>query len=159
MTVEPAVAAQWVQRALGMAVPAAGDSTDEAAADWPVARADWQTACAAVDRQIAGLQAVLRASGDETLEEIAEFGLNGITGAHRVKVMAGVLEVRDGAPAAMAMAGPKLLAAVRDFQSFLVSSEAVAVCDANPFGTPVSIRDTLGAGLAALATALSAQGG
>ncbi|MBW4090456.1 MAG: hypothetical protein HIU82_05015 [Proteobacteria bacterium] len=152
--------AAWVQRVLGVALPSSrglgGGTGGGTAADWPAARRAWQAASEAVDSQIAGLQAVLRRSGDDTLEEIAEFGLNGVTGNHRVRLMAALMELGSGDPVAMRKSGPKALGIVRAFDSFLGASEAIEVCDANPFGVAVSIRTTLGAALQQMATALAA---
>ncbi|HEY6433537.1 MAG TPA: hypothetical protein VIZ17_16270 [Acetobacteraceae bacterium] len=109
-----------------------------------------------MDGQIAALQAVLRRSNDDTLAEIAEFGLNGITGNYKVPLAAALVELGAGGPAAMKKAGPKAVKIINDYRAYLETSEKVQVCDANPFGTPVSIRATLGGALAELAASLEA---
>ncbi len=149
--------AQWLKRVLGVTLPGNPQSAAAGAAPgWKAARQGWQEASEAVDGQIEGLQAALRRSGDDRLEEIAEFGLNGITGNHRVKLMAMLLELRDGDAASLQKAGPKALGLIEAFRSHLESSEAVEVCDVNPFGIPVAIRATLLPALAQMAAALQA---
>ncbi len=151
--------AAWVERVLGIVVRTSSKATapPPAAPSWRDARAKWQDASEAVDAQIAALQSVLRQSGDDTLEEIAEFGLNAVTGNHRVRLAAALMEVGNGDAATLRKAGPKVLKIVNEFRTYLESSEAVEVCDANPFGTPVSIRATLGGALAQMAAALDAS--
>lgn len=149
----------WLQRVLGFTLPAAGQAaatTPAAPAGWQAARRAWDAASETVDGQIAGLQAALRQSGDDTLEEIAEFGLNGVTGNYRVPLMAALMEIGTGNPAAIQKTGPKALKIINDFRDYLESSEVVEVCDGNPFKAPVSIRTTLGSALAGLAAALEA---
>ncbi len=160
--------AEWLRRVLGFAVPsatAAGTgaapaatpgATPGATPDWASARQGWQAASEAVDGQIAGLQAVLRKTGDDQLEEIAEFGLNGVTGDHRVKLMAILMELGSGDPATLRKSGPKALGLIESFRSYLESNEKVQVCDANPFGAPVAIRATLVPALTQMAAALQA---
>jgi hypothetical protein len=148
---------KWVERVLGVKVPGrAGAAGVAAAPGWAAARQGWQAASEAVDRQIANLQAVLRQSGDDRLEEIAEFGLNGLTGNHKVPLMALLVALGEGDPARLQKAGPKALNLIDAFRKHLQGSEEVEVCDGNPFGIPVAIRATLLPALARLAAALQA---
>lgn len=152
--------ASWLKQVLGFTVPPARSraarGTPGSTARWKAARDAWSAANEAVDGQISALQAVLRKSGNDTLEEIAEFGLSGVTGNYRVPLAAALVELGPGDPAAMQKAGPKALKIINDFRAYLETSEKVEVCDANPFGTPVSIRATLGGALAELAASLEA---
>ena len=155
--------AAWVRRVLGVSIPAvatggaADAGTIVAAPGWSSARQSWNAASETVDGQIAGLQSILRGSGDDTLEEIAEFGLNAITGNHRVRLMAALMELGAGDPSAMQKSGSKALGIIDEFTAFLDADEAIAVCDANPFGAPVTIRSTLGAALRQMAASLQAS--
>ncbi|MGH7043854.1 MAG: hypothetical protein ACREFY_17240 [Acetobacteraceae bacterium] len=159
----------WVRRVLGVTLPegaaarqgsaTAGTRPTRAAAraqDWAAVRATWQAASDAVDAQIAALQAALRADGDDTLKQIAEFGMNGLTGNYKVPLMVALAELDGGDPAIVARTGPKLLGTVQAFRSFLDGDEKIAVCDENPFGVPVAIRATLGGALAQMAAMLAA---
>jgi hypothetical protein len=149
--------AQWVKRVLGVTLPTRTAATlGRAAPDWRAAQHGWQAASEAVDQQIAGLQAVLRQSDDDSLKEIAEFGLNGLTGNHKVPLMTTLLALGDGDPATLRKAGPKALGFIDAFRKHLENSEQVEVCDRNPFGVPVTIRATLVPALAQLAAALQA---
>ncbi len=149
---------EWLQRVLGFTFRSSRPvaAKPSAAGGWQAARTAWEAASGTVDGQIAALQSVLRRSNDDTLAEIAEFGLNGITGNYKVPLAAALVEIGAGGPAAMKKAGPKAVKIINDYRAYLETSEAVEVCDANPFGTPVSIRATLGGALAELAASLEA---
>ena len=122
--------------------------------DWKAIGQTWQSASDAVDQQITALQAALRKTGDDTLEEIAEFGVNGVTGNHKVRLMAAMRELGSGDPAVIAKLAPATLTLVRDFRAYLDSDERVLVCDENPFGVAVSMRATFGGALTQIETAL-----
>jgi hypothetical protein len=124
-------------------------------ARWAAARAAWQDASDTVDAQMAALQKVLRDSGDEELEEIAEYGLNAVTDGHKVPLMTAIMEIGSGTPETLAKSGAKALAAVQAFKAHIESDERVAACDENP-DVPVTIRATLGPALAGLEAALAA---
>jgi hypothetical protein len=152
---------EWLRRVLGFGLPeteqGSAANTPQAATQWKAAVERWKAASEAVDGQISALQVVLLQSGDPQLKEIAEHGLNAVTGNHRVPLQTALIELGAGEPVAMRNAGPKVLAAVNDFREYLETSEQVAVCDDNPFDTPVSIRATLGAALAAMGAAIAAD--
>ncbi len=118
------------------------------------ARDAWQQASDAVDTQIGALQSALRASDDEELREISEFGFNGITGNFKVPLMAALQSATGNPPAPDAVG--KLKAIVTQFRAHIETDERVEACDANPFGVSVSIRSTLGAALAQMEQALAA---
>jgi hypothetical protein len=128
---------------------APGATPGAAPRGWPAARAAWQEASDAVDAQIGALQAKLAASGDERLEEIAEMGLNGVTGGHKVKLMAAMRDIDGGG------APDRLLAEIDSFAAHIGSDLKVMACDENPLGVPVTIRATLGSALAAMRSALA----
>lgn len=126
------------------------------AKQWAAARQAWQDASDAVDSQISQLQKALRESGDEELEEIAEFGLNGVTGGFKVPLLASLRDVDNAVGEQQAKAIAKARTVVADFLKHLSASEQVAACDDNPFGVSVTIRDSLGQSLAQLSSALEA---
>lgn len=140
----------WVARVLGVSF----DGSLGGGLDWPALRAAFDDAVSSVDKQIEALQASLKSSGDDTLEEIAEFGMNGLTGNHRVPLMAKLLEIEQGGSAAIGTLGPAAIKLAEDFKAYLETDERVEVCDDNPFGVAVSIRSTLGAALGQLAAEL-----
>ena len=72
------------------------------------------------------------------------------------ELMAAVMEVGDGSPAAMQNFGAKALGLITAFQEFLASSEKIEVCDDNPFEATVSIRATLTPPLQQMAAMLQA---
>lgn len=80
--------------------------------------------------------------------------MNGLTGNHRVPLMAKLLEIEQGGSAAIGTLGPAAIKLAEDFKAYLETDERVEVCDDNPFGVAVSIRSTLGAALGQLAAEL-----
>ena len=147
---------EWVRSVLGIEIgkPPATSGAASGAADWKQAREAWDEAIEVVNRQIAQLQRVMKATDDEDLHEIAEYGLNALTGNRRVKLMAALMEIGDGAPDRMARARGKALAAIRGLRAHLDSDAQVRAFDSNPFGVAVSIRATLGGALDGLKAAL-----
>lgn len=128
--------------------PATGE--DEFRRQWRSAVAAYRSASDTVDQQIGQLQVKLRASGDAELAQIADKGLNGVTGNFKVPLLA-VLRDIDGA------SGPALAAHARraaeiaaGFARHIDTAPTVAVCDTNPLAK-VSIRATLGPALRDLA--------
>lgn len=152
----------YLQHVLGVA-PGAGPPTDGATANtgfataWRDAVATWRDASDTVDGQISALQGALKTSGDAELEEIAEFGLNGVTGGFKVPLMAILQELNPTAP------DPRLLGRAKSivarFRGHLDTDERVLGCDENPFGITVSVRATLGAALGSLDAALQRAAG
>lgn len=141
----------WIAKMLRVELPKAGPSLSGRAGGAPdpaqafvAAREGGESACDTVDTNITGLQGVLAKSEDDDLEAIAKFGLNGITGGYKVKLMAALRDLGSGTPEAMQKGGAKALAAVQDFHSFINTDERVLVCDENPWKAPVAIRATLG---------------
>lgn len=115
----------------------------------------WRQASEAVDGQIAALQQVLKGSDDPDLVEIGDFGINALTGNHRVKLMAAVLELERSQDTALRALAQRTLPLAGKLERHLAEDERVAVCDENPFGVQVSIRTTLGGALRELTSALS----
>ena len=117
--------------------------------NWPAIRQTWQSASDTVDDQIAALQKALRDSGDEDYQEIAEYGLNAITGNYKVRLMAAMREVDGGG------ARDKLAKLVDDFSQHIATDERVMAVDENPLEIAVSVRATLGPALQAMRAALA----
>ena len=142
----------WVTRVLGVALPGAKAG---AGLDWKSVRAAYDAATETVDTQISALQSALKKTDNDVLHEIAEFGMNGITGNHKVRLMAAMMEIGSGDATALQKIGPKVLKIAQDFRQHLDSDERVMACDENPFGVAVSIRQTLGGALGQMADSLS----
>ena len=162
--------AVWIQRVLGIALPGAGATGPSSSAAprkaWQDARQAWQDANDAINDQIDGLRSALRNRAKiddgeiedlvEALTGIAENGLTVIPDMNRVRLMAAIMEIGTGEPAAMQKFGAKALALINAFEAFLASDEKIEVCDGNPFNAPVAIRATLTPPLRAMAAALQA---
>ena len=98
----------------------------------------------------------MRASGDEELEGIAEFGLNGLTGDFRVPLMGAIHVINTANGDALKKAAANAHNILTGFRQHLNADKKVEACDENPFGVKVTIRETFGQGLDQLAQALSA---
>lgn len=127
-------------------------------ARWRTARDNWQRAVETVDGQIAQLQGVLKSYDDPELREIGEYGLNAMTGNHKVLMMATIQDITlaGGAPdkSVIGAAGKRIAA----FDKHLAGDARVKAVDANPFGVKMSVADTLRASLANLDTELKSAG-
>ncbi|MEX0340546.1 MAG: hypothetical protein AB3N11_16085 [Arenibacterium sp.] len=123
-------------------------------AAWGKARGAWQDASETVDGQISKLQSVLKGSGDPDLERIAEYGLNAVTGNHRVRLMAAVMDIDrvKGVPSKdMVTNAAKQIGAL---EKHITSDAVVKAIDNNPFKVDVSIAKTLSSATAELKGAL-----
>jgi hypothetical protein len=135
----------------------AGVPFDEAAfrREWAAAKRGWRDALDSVDAQIARLQVALRAQNDPELSQIADHGLNGVTGNFKVPLMAAVMDIDAARGEGLRKAARKGLRAARAFASHLSSEETVRVTDENEFGVPVTIRSSLGKALRDIDAALA----
>ena len=121
----------------------------------------WQTSTAAlvaatetIDSQMSKLQSKLSSTGDPQLQRIAEFGLNAVTGNHKVRLMAAVRDVDAASGDTKLIALKKCLKIVLDFQKHVSTDPRVRVCDRNPYKVKVTIMKTLGAALGELESAI-----
>lgn len=105
-----------------------------------------------VDNQIKQLQAALRETDDPDLHDIADSGLNALTGNTRVPLMAALLEAGKGNAEQLKAAAPKVLKAVSAFRQQL-SSPQIQACDHNPFGVEMAVGATFSSALDQLASA------
>lgn len=121
---------------------------------WAAATRTWRDASDTIDGQLNQLASALKASNDTELKDIAEFGLNAVTGNFKVPLMA-VMRDLDGATGeARGKAITKARTIVEGFADHISDEERVLACDENPFGVPVTIRKTLGGALAQMLTVL-----
>jgi hypothetical protein len=129
---------------------------EEPAIEWAQAKTIWQDASDLVDSQITKLQSVLRSSDDSELKEIAEFGLNAVTGNHKVRLMAAIQDIERSAGDARSKAAQKALGIVKQFRSHLYSNTVEAV-DSNPFGVVVTVESTFSDAFDSMEKALSSM--
>lgn len=140
----------WITRVLGVTFADVGGSG--APPSIAEAAAAWRAAVEVVDAQITALQSALRGTDDEELHEIAEFGLNAVTGNHRVRLVAALMGAERGSERDRA----KLAGLIAPFRTHLENDERVDACDENPFGVTVSLRATLISALDGLARSVGA---
>ena len=129
----------WVTRVLGYQFAGAGAGGGAAAPSFADATAAWRAAMESVDAQIAALQTALRQTDDDELHEIAEYGLNAVTGGHKVKLTAALIGAEHGG----AGDRQKLAALIPPFRAHLEGDERVEAVDENAFGVAMSVRATL----------------
>jgi hypothetical protein len=145
----------WIEQVLGFKFPAGSRSNSHGPGRrWPMACEAWRAATAAVDAQLGVLQKALRASDDPEVIEIAEFGLNAVTGNYTTQLTELLVDLGDASPVAVQRSGAKTLALLGEFRSHIETDPRVAACDGNPSAVPVSIRATIGPALAGLEAAL-----
>ena len=118
---------------------------------WESAVDAFERATEEADVQIRALQEALRETDDPDLHDIADSGLNALTGNTRVPLMAAIVEA-NGGPVKLKAAAPKVLKAVGAFRQQL-GSEQVQACDRNPFDVEVSLAQTYAGALDQLAHA------
>lgn len=140
----------WVTRVLGVMFAEGGGP--EAPPSIAEAATAWRAAVEAVDVQIAALQSALRETDDEELHEIAEFGLNAVTGNYKVRLMAALMGAEQGSERDRT----KLAGLIAPFRNHLENDERVDACDENPFGVVMSLRATLLPALDSLARSVGA---
>lgn len=147
------------ERLIGESGGSGGGRFDEAAfrKQWAEAKAGWRDALDTVNGQIAALQSALKKIDDVELHEIAEFGLAGVTGNYKVPMMAAIIEIDQARGGASLRKGAAKAGDIaKAFNAYLASEETVAVCDANEFGVPVTLRASLGKALSGIEAALAA---
>ena len=148
--------AAWVRRVLGVDPSGGGLPPGSTfGARWQAAWRAWEEATGEVSRQIGILADTLRASGDQTLRDIAEYGLNGVTGNHLVRLRAAGIEIGRAAGTPPGALLDSTEALVEDFADHLRKDRRVALTEANPFHVPVPIQARLVPALDALASTLA----
>ena len=129
---------EWVRSVLGVVVAGANAPPDRM---WRGVHAIWTKASSEVDAQISALQDALRKSDDQDYQAIAELGLNGVTGNHKVRLMAALSAINAG------KLGGSQLGPVRklldSFIGHLSSDPRVEAVDTNELGVSVSVAATL----------------
>jgi len=128
---------------------------DAFAQSWAAAKQAWEAANKDSSAQIEKLQKALRESGDEDLAEIAEFGLNGVTGNFKVRLMAAIVAMDSANAEARAGIAKRAASIVSGFRSHIDTHPQVKACDENPLGVPVNIRSSIGGALTELSKVLA----
>ena len=121
------------------------------------AQSAWMEASDEVDEQITALQRKLREQDDEELHEIAEFGLNALTGNFKVPLMAALRDLDSANDDSLPGAAKKARDIVVKFKAHVASSPQIAACDDNPWSSDckVTIVSTLGGALDEMDKALA----
>lgn len=132
---------KWVERVLGVAapLPAAFPSGPR-----PKLLPLWTDAKEDVDAGIGKLQAALKATGDEDLLQIVEYGLYGATTGQAVRLIAAL---RDADAKDEPGTRAKAAGAIASYRDFLAGAPIVDLIEDNPFGVTVPLRRVLGGAL------------
>lgn len=143
----------WVERVLGVAVAASAAPT----ATLPTPREKllpiWTDAKEEVDAGISQLQAALKATDDEDLQQIVEYGLYGATTGQAVRLIAAL---RDADASIEPGPRAKAATAIASYRDFLAGAPIVDLMEDNPFGVTVPLRRVLGGALDELDRQLAA---
>ncbi|MCO6417382.1 hypothetical protein JYK14_14580 [Siccirubricoccus sp. KC 17139] len=132
----------WCIRVLGVDPAAPGAPAGPGAS----VLAGWQAAKEAADAQLDALARALRSRGDPDFDQIAEYGLFGITGGQSTVGLIAALRGYDAAaPAERAAAGAALGKAVAAWRAQLHASALVDALEDNPLGVTVDLRGTFDA--------------
>ena len=150
--------ASFLKKYLGAKLPetSAETASGRFTSLWESGCKSWDRAVETVDAQIAQLQRVLKSSEDPELVQIAEFGLNAITGNHKVMIMASIRDVSGAGASPDSKIASKAKARIAAFDAHLSQDKRIEATDNNPFGVNVSIAATLKPALADLTRALDA---
>jgi hypothetical protein len=145
--VSPSQAA-WVARVLGIV-------TGDAAA--PLPKLDylglWRDAKEEVDAGLNRLASELRATADEDLVRIADYGLFGLTNGQGVGLVKALMQLRQVAPDRRPAAVKAARDAAAAYRQAVLGHPLAALVDENPFGIPVGLRSRLVAALDTIADA------
>lgn len=107
----------------------------------------WNAAKEATDGAISALQNKIRQFPDPDLERIAEMGLNGITQGNQTALMKHLMEFQNVDADARPKAAAALQAQCAQYRAFLADSTLITLCEQNPFGVTVDLRNHLGKAL------------
>jgi hypothetical protein len=111
------------------------------------ARVIWLSAKDQADRQIGALQAELRGTGNPRLQRIADAGLNGVSKNLNVGLAVSLMELDISTGDVLKKAQAQALAMIDRYKKFVSQDSSVRLCDENPFGVSVTLRQTLGEAL------------
>jgi hypothetical protein len=123
------------------------ESPDRPAAQGDDPLAIWQAAKERTDAGISALQVAMKSYRHPDLDNLADKGLNGVTGGNQVAMMRALMTYRSAAEADRAQAADALLKQVETYSSFIQGDRVIALCERNPFGVEVAIRAPLTAAL------------
>lgn len=151
-----AAKAQWIERVLGVELPATTSQTaaPDPAARWRDAVQVWRAASDTADTQIGKLRTAMLATGHDQLQEIARSHLGEVIGDKTEALREAVSEIGGGEDGKLAKGRAQAMGALRAFRNHLARDIRVAACDDNEFGIAVSLRTTLDPALAAMEAAL-----
>ena len=107
----------------------------------------WRDAKESVDQAISQLQSKLRGFNDPVMTRIAEFGLNGLSEGNQTALNKALFEFNGSEGPSRAKAAAALAAQALSYKGFMASNKLVDLCENNPFGVAVPIREKLGSAL------------
>lgn len=103
----------------------------------------WVDARRQVGEQISKLETALRAADWPLTNRIAEFGLAAFTGRRLTQLEVALREFDGAQGDAVTTTAETLRSALTDIETFANNDEVLEMLDDNPFGAPLTLRDTL----------------
>ncbi len=147
----------WVGRVLGIQVSAKAQGASKGTVDSRTPRAVWLAAKEEVDGRLEALARELRTYGDPDLDQVAEFGLFGLSGGREtVGLTVALLELEGAPPERHAAAKAAVAKAVLAYRAgVLDGNELVKIVDDNPFDIDVALHRTLDSALTQIERAIT----
>ncbi len=109
----------------------------------------WIAAKDDADQQLASLYSILKQSGMPVLNEVAE-EIEAVLENFRVGLLTALMNHDRAAGLAKDAARAAAMRTVTDYRNRLAADKHVVAADTNPFGVPISLRETLGTALSRL---------
>lgn len=128
----------FLETFLGIRAPGA---SGESAKVSPMAL--WQEGKEQADQSITALQKVLKGNKIPALNQIAELGLNGLSGRNQTGLMKALFEYSRAEATSRETAARQLVDQVSAYRGMLQHDTVIALCENNPFGVAVDIRGPL----------------
>lgn len=115
----------------------------------------WRDAKEAVDEQLAALGRALRSRGDPDFDQIAQYGLFGLTGGGQTVALMAALQGYEAAPPADRPAAAAAVGkAVAAYRGMLQSSRLADALEDNVLRVPVNLRGTMDGAFRQILTAI-----
>lgn len=150
----------WVERVLGVTLGRGQSDTGVQPNPGPRKRlpaaellALFRDAKEDVDAGLSKLQAELRATGDEDLVRIADYGMFGMTNGEGVGLIKTLMDLRGTTPDKQEALSKTVRDAATAYKSAVFKHVLVDLVDENPFGVDVGIKAKLGPALDTIARA------
>lgn len=136
----------FLEKFIGLSNPSSsGEILPEADSSDPLAI--WRNGKEVADKSIELLQNALKDKNVAALDQIVEFGLNGLSERNQTDLMKALFEFSMSDAAGRKNAAKILSERAAAYQSFIEGDSVIELCENNPFGVSVDIKKPLVAAL------------